>query len=110
MQVEVRRADSHSAVHLSGEVDLATSPQARRAILDELAAGRPLLVDLSAVTYVDSSGLATLVEGYQTARRLGVRFCLVGTGPKVLAVLQLARLDRVFPLYASVEECLQDAG
>lgn len=89
-------------VSVAGEVDLSWSSQLRRAILDALAAGSPVLVDLEAVSYIDSSGIAALVEGYQTARATGRRFGLVAISQPVRAVLELARLDQVFPIHATL--------
>jgi anti-sigma B factor antagonist len=106
MQCEVRDAADHWLVVLSGEVDLSTSPEARKAILDCLAARRPVLVDLSGVTYIDSSGIASLVEGYQNARSAGLKFCLVDVSEAAQSVLELARLNKVFPIFANAAECL----
>jgi anti-sigma B factor antagonist len=85
-------------VRLSGEVDLSWSQQVRKAILEALERTKSVGVELSEVSYIDSSGIAALVEGFQTARGNGSRFVLVAVSKAVLAVLQLARLDRVFVL------------
>lgn len=98
MQCEVRKESSFDVVSLSGEVDLSTSPTVRRAILASLEAGSPVAVELKAVTYIDSSGVASLVEGYQTAKSKGLGFTLVGASEAVMGVLELARLDKVFPI------------
>jgi anti-sigma B factor antagonist len=90
-------------VRLSGEVDLSWSPQVRRAILDALEGDHAVAVDLSDVGYIDSSGIAALVEGFQTARKNGRRFALVAVSEAVMAVLQLARLDRVFPIVPDLD-------
>lgn len=110
MRCETREEEACSVVALSGEIDLSSSPRARQAILTSLGNDRPTVVDLSRVTYIDSSGVASLVEGYQTARNKGLKFCLVGVSEAAMSVLELARLDKVFPIYANVSECLGDAG
>lgn len=84
-------------VKLGGEVDLSWSGRVRETILAALDGGS-VGVDLGAVSYIDSSGIAALVEGLQTARDNGRRFVLVAASAPVLAVLELARLDRVFTL------------
>lgn len=91
-------------VKVSGEVDLSWSQQLRKAILDALASAQPVGVDLAAVSYIDSSGIAALVEGFQQARQKGQRFALLASSKAVVAVLELSRLDRVFPMYASLAE------
>jgi len=89
----------HSVICLTGEVDMHSSPAARGQILNLLNTGHNVLVDLSQVTYIDSSGVASLVEGYQLARKNGRQFALVGVNDAALQVLQLARLDKVFPIH-----------
>ena len=88
----------YTLVRVRGEVDLSWSQQVRRAILDALGASAKVGVDLSQVSYIDSSGIAALVEGFQNARGKGQQFGLIGASKPVMAVLQLARLDKVFPL------------
>jgi anti-sigma B factor antagonist len=99
-----------SVVAFRGEVDLEHSPTARKALLACVGRGRDLLVDLSQVSYLDSSGIASLVEAFQEARRNGTRFGLVRVGPRAMQVFELARLDQVFSIYASLEEGLADVG
>ena len=102
----VKENGGYSVVHLTGEVDLNCSPEVRKVILDCLRGDNPLLIDLSAVTYIDSSGIASLVEGYQVSRTLNLDFGLVGVSDRAMSVLRLARLDQVFPIFASIEERL----
>ena len=90
-------------VRLRGEVDLSWSQQVRRTILDALGATGKVGVDMSEVSYIDSSGIAALVEGFQSARKDGRKFGLVAASGAVMSVLQLARLDKVFPLFPSIE-------
>lgn len=93
-------------IRFAGEIDLYGSPHAREVILDCLNQSRDTLVDLADVQYIDSSGVASLVEGYQLAKNKHLRFGLVRVSDSVLNVLQLAHLDKVFPIYASVDECV----
>lgn len=92
-----------TVVVLGGEVDLSWSQDVRRAVLDALAASPKAAVELSAVSYIDSSGIAALVEGFQTARGRGQEFVLLSASREVLAVLRLARLDKVFRIVDSLE-------
>ncbi len=87
-------------VFLDGEIDLERSPSARKALLAALAKGRALTVDLKNVAYMDSSGVACLVEAFQKAGSVGIGFRLVHVGARVLKVLQLAKLDQVFDIRA----------
>lgn len=108
MSYQVDEKDGYAVVWLTGEVDLNHSPEARRVILDCLQKKMPLLVDLSSVDYIDSSGVASLVEGYQLSRSRQLDFGLVGVSDAAMNVLRLARLDKVFPIYASLEARLKD--
>ncbi|MBI5460792.1 MAG: STAS domain-containing protein [Gammaproteobacteria bacterium] len=106
MSGTVRQEGGYAIVCLDGEIDLHSSPEARKLILGCLQEGKPTLVDLASVAYIDSSGVASLVEGFQLARQRRLDFGLVGVSPAALNVLKLARLDKVFPLYASVRDRL----
>ena len=110
MQYNSRSAGTYTVLELQGEVDLSCSPDARKQILQFLEAGRHLLIDLSAVSYIDSSGVASLVEGYQTAKKKSLRFGLVGVSAAAMGLLQLARLDKVFPIHATIEERMHADG
>ncbi|MBX3700272.1 MAG: STAS domain-containing protein [Dokdonella sp.] len=92
------RSDGAILVRLRGEVDLSWSQQVRRAVLDAFDAGLAVGIDLADVAYIDSSGIAALVEGLQQGRARGQRFALVAPSAAVRAVLELARLDRVFDI------------
>lgn len=107
--VEIRHDSGVAIVALAGEIDLQTSPSVRAAILETLALKQPMVIDLTAVRYIDSSGVASLVEGFQTARRQGGAFILAGVSASAMRVFQLARLDRVFALAETVPQALTQA-
>ncbi len=91
-------------VALTGEIDLSTSPMLRYELL-ELAKGAPprLVVDLDGVPYMDSSGVATLVEAFQQQRKRSGRMILCGLQPKVRSIFEIARLDMVFEIMEDKE-------
>ena len=93
-------------VHLAGDVDLEHSPEVRRVLLDAVAAQRDILIDLSEVTYIDSSGIACLIEALQAARDLGSDLALVSISQQALRVLELARLDLVFPIHSDLNSAV----
>lgn len=104
MSDTVREVNGNLVVRLAGEIDLDRAPEVRRLLLDSVKRSLDVLVDLSAVTYIDSSGIASLVEGYQAARGKELAFGLTGATEAVMRVFKLARLDRVFPFFESVAE------
>ena len=106
MRHSVREEGGVVVASLAGDVDLESSPRARELLLGLVRQGRSVLVDLSAVGYIDSSGVASLIEAFQLARRNGTGFALVSPTPSALRVLQLARLDRVFTIHATLQDAL----
>lgn len=110
MKYNTKEEETYTIIELDGEVDLSCSPEARKQILDCLTQKKNLLIDLDNVSYIDSSGVASLVEGYQTAKKQGLSFGLIRVSDAAMNVLQLARLDKVFPIHSSLEERLQADG
>ena len=94
-------------IAIDGEVDMSTSPDVRKALLPAFKNAAHVIVDLSEVPYMDSSGIATLVEGLQQARKGNVRFTLAGTRTPVEAVFELAYLKSVFEMVPGLEEAIE---
>ena len=109
MDSHVREEHGTVVVELEGDIDLEQSPKARSILLECVERGGPVLVDLSKVAYMDSSGVASLVEALQKARAGQQLFALAAPSPGVARVLELARLDKVFTIHAKVSDGL-DAG
>jgi anti-sigma B factor antagonist len=91
-------------VVIAGEIDLSRSPELRTGLL-QVAKDKPrrLVVDLSNVPYMDSSGVATLVEALQQQRKNQGKMVLCGLQPKVRSIFEIARLDMVFSIATDVE-------
>ena len=106
MEHSVRKEGTALVASFSGEVDLDHSPTARQVLLDCVGQGKKVLVDLSRVEYMDSSGVASLVEAFQRAKKNGVEFALVAVNDAPLRVLELARLDKVFTIYETLADGL----
>ena len=93
---------AYDVVAYSGEIDFHYSAAVRKDIIQSLDQGQHVLVDLSAVSYIDSSGIASLVQGLQHARNRDLKLDLIGVKDSVLKVLKLTRMDEVFTLHESV--------
>lgn len=103
----VTPTNSPALVTLTGRLDLSTAPQLRQRLAEVVAAGHQrLVVDLEAVTFIDSTGLGTLVSGYKAARLAGGDLRLARPSDQARVILQLTTLDRVLKPYQSVEEAL----
>jgi len=93
---------------VSGDIDLATSPELRKALLRELREARAprVVLNLKQVRYIDSSGVASLVEGLKASRDVGSRFVLSGINNTIPEVLQLSKLLRIFEVYDDEEQAV----
>jgi len=97
--------DDLAVVTLSGSLDATVSGELRLALQQALSRGvRALILDLSAVSFVDSSGLAALVSILKAARTRQAEVALCSLALPVRTVLELTRLDRVFDIYADVDQ------
>lgn len=101
MQISARRIDKITIFDVIGDIDLANSPEVRKALLKELKESRVprVVMNMSRVRYIDSSGVASLVEGLKASRDVGSRFILFGLSPSAREVLQLSRLLKIFEVY-----------
>lgn len=98
-KIQSIESDGDVLVRVAGDVDLSTSPDLRKVLLKDIPSkGKTLAIDLSEVPYMDSSGVATMVEGLKKCMAKGASFVLVSPSGAVLKVLQLARLDTVFEI------------
>ena len=101
--------ESKNILPLEGEIDLHVSPRVSQ-MLAEIIKPKPsrVIVDLSRVTYIDSSGLAALIQGMQDVEDYGGRFALAGLQENVLSIFETARLDKIFLIYPHVDAALAD--
>ena len=100
IEVVMRQKQEATIVSIKGDVDLYSSPQVRKSIIALTEKRAPaILVDLHNVGYMDSSGVATLVEGLQQVGKYKGKFKLFGLTSAVREVFELSRLDKVFEIY-----------
>jgi anti-sigma B factor antagonist len=99
MQIECAEIEGKRLIKVRGEVDLSTSPDLRRSVLEAINSGQKTVgIDLSEVKYMDSSGVATLIEGLRAAGRSKAKYIVVAPSKPVRDVFQLTKLDTVFDL------------
>lgn len=110
MDHNIREEGGSTVVGFEGDIDLENSGDARAILLDCVSRSPAVVVDMSGVTMIDSSGVASLLEAFQSAAKKGKKFFLAeATGP-VMRVLKLARLETVFNIVDSVAEGVEKAG
>lgn len=94
-------------LELAGEIDLNCSVELRGLLLEALETkSEKLVVDLSDVSFMDSSGLATLIETLQVSRKQNTELALAGLHPRVKSVFEISRLDQLFTIFATQQEAL----
>jgi anti-sigma B factor antagonist len=107
--VEISKTEEKGAsiLQLNGEIDLHASPTLRAELQSLVEAKTPAIVaDFSGVQYIDSSGLATLVEYVRDSKPYGGKIALFGLQPKVKMVFELVRLNELFTIADSRESAL----
>jgi anti-sigma B factor antagonist len=107
LAVSTRNDSGCAIVAVSGDVDISTSPDLRQALATVVAAGnRIIVVDLSAVRFLDSTGLGVLVGAYTAVRNAGGRLTVVNNHTVVLKVLNVTALDEVLGVHPTVAEAV----
>lgn len=112
MEISQPRAQA-VVLTLSGEIDLERSPDLQVSLQEafgRLTGRGTVLIDLSKVTYMDSSGVATLVRGLQMSRKKGVGLVLCSLQDRVRSIFEIARLDTVFPIASTLDEAIEAAS
>lgn len=107
MHTATRDAPETTIVDVTGDIDMGTSPGLRKTLLDSLRRTHRLVINLREVHYVDSSGIASLVEVLKEARNTQKRLILYGLNKAVREVLQLTRLSKIFEIRETEEEALR---
>ena len=107
LSISTERHDRTAVVAVDGEIDLGTAGQLRDHLTDCIRdETRDVVLDLSAVTFMDSTGLQVLIATQRRLEPLGGKLRLVGLRSGVAKVLKVTGLDQSFPTYESVDEAL----
>ena len=102
-----RLDDELGVIVLSGEVDIYTAPQFKECLLELLDSGvKRLVIDLSQITFIDSTALGVLIGGVRRVHSSGGAMTIVVTTRPVERVLSITGLDRVFSMHATRDEAL----
>lgn len=105
--ITMEEAGGAHIISLQGEVDLYTAPEFKQQLLEAIATGaREVIVDLSNTTFIDSTTLGILVSGVKRLRSIDGNLSLVSTNTDINKIFEITGLHRVFPIYASREDAL----
>ncbi|HWP67871.1 MAG TPA: STAS domain-containing protein [Rectinemataceae bacterium] len=95
----------YSIVALSGRLNGASAPELKHRIKEMVETGKPrLILDLTDIVFIDSSGLSALISGLKCCREAGGFFRLAGLHDQAATVIKLMMLDRVFDIFENVEK------
>jgi anti-sigma B factor antagonist len=108
MNISTRQFENASIVDVTGDITLYNTPEVRKILLDLLKEKRVkrVIVNLENVKYIDSAGVASLVEGLKLSRDLKSGFALYGLSRATREVLELTRLLKVFEVHNTEQEAL----
>ena len=105
LTVEVHHEPGHTLITVAGEVDIATAPLLRKRLAGPTASGKPILVDLGAVSFIDASGLGVLASAASRAAAHGASLHLVCARDQVRRLFTITGLDRRIPLVPTGPGC-----
>jgi anti-sigma B factor antagonist len=107
MQITERTEGEIPVVSITGDIDLETSPKLREFLKPLSSKKTPLLLlDFSSVNYIDSSGLATLIEYFQAVQSFKGKLALASLSPRVKNVFEIVRLEQIFSLHPDIPSAL----
>lgn len=111
LSIDIKNDGDLTVYRLRGSLDLATSPSVRAALMEAASEGKhDLVVDLTKLEFLDSTGLGALIGAHRRALEHGGKVRLaVGEGP-IARLLNITGLIRVFPVYATLEDAVGDNG
>ena len=109
MTISSREAGEVTIVEVEGNVDLSTSAALRRSLFATLVNAPKVALNLAAIRYIDSSGIATLIEVLKRSQNLKKQFVLFELSPAVQEVFRLTHVIRVFQVFETEREALGTA-
>ncbi len=108
MELKSRTVGNVRVLTLVGRFDTYTAPPIRQWLEDAIAAEPPqIVVNLGGVSFVDSTAMATLVQGMKRCRETSGDLCLCELQQPVRMIFELTRLDRAFEIFSDEEEAIQ---
>ena len=106
MTITTRDVGQAMIVEVDGDVDLGTSRELRRMLFAALPQASTLALNLQSIRYIDSSGIATLIEVLKDSQRLNKHFVLFGLSSAVEEVFRLTHVIRIFKIVRTEQEAV----
>jgi anti-sigma B factor antagonist len=107
MNIGIASYKGSKVVQLSGDIDMYSSPELRTELMGLINKKvSPLYVDFKGVSYIDSSGIATFVEGLKSMKSYNGRLRLFSIPQGIMEIFRFSKLDRVFEIYGSIDDAI----
>jgi anti-sigma B factor antagonist len=108
VQIASRQMQDNVILDLSGDIDLAHSPEMRKVLLGEIKVKKTpkVFLNMKNVRYIDSSGIASLVEALKASRDAGTKLILYSLSTGVREVIHLSRLQKIFDIFDDEQQAL----
>jgi anti-sigma B factor antagonist len=105
MNIDISEYKGKKIIALSGDVDMYSSPVLREKLMGLIKKKVPsLFIDFTKVSYIDSSGIATFVEGLKGMKSYGGQLRFFGVPPRIMEIFNFSKLDKVFEIYGNIED------
>ena len=106
MNLSLRTSENTRIVDVAGDVDMGGSPQLRKLLFEALKESPKVVINLTAIRYIDSSGIAVMIEALKESQRLKRQFVLFGMNARVHAVFNLTHVIQIFQVVDTEEQAL----
>lgn len=111
LSLDHRAEGDVTVLEVGGEVDVYTAPKLRERLVELVGEGHHrLVVDMTKVEFLDSTGLGVLVGGLKRVRAHDGSLALVCNQERILKIFRITGLTKVFPIHDSLDEALQAAS
>ena len=98
MTYKITEEDNISTIFLDGEIDMDKTDEVKGAIFPVIDSGKDVVLNLSSVQYMDSSGISVLIESHQKALEKGTKVIIKDVSKSVLKVIMMAKLEQILNL------------
>lgn len=107
MKIEIVDFKGNKIIAISGDIDMYSSPELRKELMRLIDKKlKSLHVDFKDVSYIDSSGIATFVEGLKTMKTYGGRLKLIDIPEGIMEIFRFSKLDSIFEIYGNIDDAL----
>lgn len=107
MKIESIDYKGKKIIAITGDIDMYSSPELRNEMMGHIMKkAAALYIDLKSVTYIDSSGIATFVEGLKCMKLYGGKLQFCGIPNSILEIFRFSKLDRVFEIHGTVDDAI----